>query len=665
MPLPVGAAAILLLFLLVLLAVPPSTGNRKQPNIIIALVDDLGWSDVGYHKASGIKTPHIDKLATQGIILTNHYVQPLCSPSRASLLTGKYPIHIGAGLNENVFAPDEPIGLPLSETLLPEQLKDVGYATALFGKWHLGFAKNDSLPTRRGFDKFFGFYSGAIDYYSHNQTAHRCHRMNQLANYLDFRDQEDISRDRTGEYSAGIFNQEALKFIRNHQKPKPFFMLMSYQNVHDPLQVPDKYSRMYPDIVDKDRRIYAGMSSYLDESVRNLTEVLKETGMWDDTLIVFMSDNGGNPSSAGYNWPLKGAKGTLWEGGIRSASFLSGGYLRKSGFESHALVHVTDWYPTLLNLAQQGMPGRDTSTEKDQNIVDTVLTRNLSMLLRGKRIKFDRRNLVDLSTIETNRETKNRSKTRHSMYKSRNGGGSSRNMNLHYGSKTRKHQSVASRNGDQSVASRNGDQTVASRNGDQTVAYRNGNQTVTSRNGNRTVASRNGDQTVVSRNGDQSVASRNGKARRIDGLDVWKAITNKDVESPRNVIIHNINNHSYAIRRGNWKLITEIDMGWIEPPEGSLKTINNLKDRPLDPKDFTGYLLDPKLPRIQNGLYDISKDSSEENNCSKQHPEIVEELLAIINKFKKTIVPFQRVYTCNLEAVDNAKDDNAWGPFLD
>ena len=239
---------------------------KRPPHIVLAIADDLGWSDLGYQNLSKIRTPFIDKLAKEGIILTNHYVQPLCSPSRASLLTGKYAIHLGAGLNENVFSPDEDAGLPLQESLLPEKLQDLGYKTALFGKWHLGSSKRGYLPTRRGFDRFYGFYSGAIDYYAHNQTAHRC--KTRSATYLDFRNQEKIVRNRHSEYSQGIFNEEAVQFIKNHDTKQPLFLMMSFQSVHDPLQVPPQYSSMYKNIEDTERRTYAGMTSYLDDSVK-------------------------------------------------------------------------------------------------------------------------------------------------------------------------------------------------------------------------------------------------------------------------------------------------------------------------------------------------------------------------------------------------------------
>ena len=549
---------------------------KQPPHIILAIADDLGWADLGYQNLSKIRTPFIDKLAKEGIILTNHYVQPLCSPSRASLLTGRYAIHLGAGLNENVFSPDEDAGLPLQETLLPEKLQDLGYKTALFGKWHLGSSKPGYLPTRRGFDRFYGFYSGAIDYYTHNQTAHRC--KTRTATYLDFRNQEEIVRNRQGEYSQGIFNEEAVNFVKNHDTNKPLFLMMSFQSVHDPLQVPSQYSSMYKDIEDTERRTYAGMTSYLDDSMRNLTNAVKNAGIWENTVMIFMSDNGGNPTSAGYNWPLRGAKGTVWEGGIRSASFLSGGFLKESGFESSALTHISDWFPTLLNLAKNRRKKK----------------RERRLLLDGNKID----ELVN-SSLPTSKSTVSNIPTSQKEFQQSDSRNFEALQNLGVLNKSKR-----------------------------------------------------------------PIGARSKRAKsQLDGVNVWKAITNRNHDSPREFIIHNINNQSYAVRKGRWKLISELDMGWLKPPEGTPGFAFTIKGRPLDPKKFNGYLLDPKLPRIRKGLFDISVDEEERNDLSKQRPDLVKELYELVERYKKTIVPYERTYTCNQKAVEKAKDENAWGPF--
>eukprot|EP00112_Aurelia_sp_Birch-Aquarium-sp1_P009365 Seg2061.3 transcript_id=Seg2061.3/GoldUCD/mRNA.D3Y31 product="Arylsulfatase B" protein_id=Seg2061.3/GoldUCD/D3Y31 len=567
--------------LLTLLSTRLAFAAKRPPHIILAIADDLGWSDLGYQNLSKIRTPFIDKLAKEGIILTNHYVQPLCSPSRASLLTGKYAIHLGAGLNENVFSPDEDAGLPLQETLLPEKLQDLGYKTALFGKWHLGSSKPGYLPTRRGFDRFYGFYSGAIDYYTHNQTAHRC--KTRTASYLDFRNQEEIVRNRQGEYSQGIFNEEAVNFITNHDTKQPLFLMMSFQSVHDPLQVPSQYSSMYKDIEDTERRTYAGMTSYLDDSMRNFTNAVKNAGMWENTVMIFMSDNGGNPTSAGYNWPLRGAKGTVWEGGIRSTSFVSGGFLKEAGFESNALIHVSDWFPTVLNLAKNRLKKK-----------------------RRRRLLSDS-NKIDKFVSDSSPTSK-------------------------------------------SMVSSLKDANVST------------SQQEFHQNDSRNFEARQ-NASLVNRS-KRPIGARSKRAKTpLDGVNVWKAITNKNRDSPREFVIHNINNQSYAVRKGRWKLISELDMGWLKPPEGTPGFAITIKGRPLDPKKFNGYLLDPKLPRIRKGLFDISVDEEERNDLSNRRPDIVKELYELVERYKKTIVPYERTYTCNQKAVDKAKDENAWGPF--
>ena len=165
-----------------------STGDAKPPHILLILVDDLGWRDVGYH-GSVIKTPNIDKLASQGLTLEDYYVQPVCTPTRAALLTGKYPIH--TGMQHLALFPAAPYGLSLNETILPQRLKQVGYQTHMVGKWHLGYFADPYLPTRRGFDSFFGFYNGQVDHFK--QT---------IFGFLDFRDGEALAKGYEGTYTT-------------------------------------------------------------------------------------------------------------------------------------------------------------------------------------------------------------------------------------------------------------------------------------------------------------------------------------------------------------------------------------------------------------------------------------------------------------------------------
>ncbi|XP_068732424.1 arylsulfatase B-like [Montipora capricornis] len=311
--------------------------NFKPPHILFILADDLGWSDVGFH-GSVIETPNIDKLARQGVILDNYYVQPLCTPTRSALMTGRYPIH--TGLQHGVIHPDNPYGLPLEYSILPQELKKVGYATHLVGKWHLGFYKWPYIPTKRGFDTAFGFWDGSENHYSHS-----------VEGFLDFHDGEEPSRTWNGTYATYAYMQRAERIVRSHDPAKPLFLYMAFQNVHSPVQAPQKYVDKYKFIEDNVRRTYAGMVDILDEAVGNLTRMFQEAGLWDDTLVIFSTDNGGLPDSGGYNWPLRGTKHTVWEGGARGTAFVYGNLLKQTGVRSKELMHVTDWYPTLIKLA--------------------------------------------------------------------------------------------------------------------------------------------------------------------------------------------------------------------------------------------------------------------------------------------------------------------------
>ncbi|XP_022103630.1 arylsulfatase B-like isoform X3 [Acanthaster planci] len=277
--------------------------RRKQPNIVFILADDYGYHDIGYH-GSVIKTPVLDRLAAEGVKLSNYYVQPICTPTRTQLMTGRYQIH--TGFQHAVLYPTMPSCLPLDEITIAQKLKEAGYSTHIVGKWHLGFYKKACWPTRRGFDTFFGFLEGSGTYYSHMRGS-----------FYDFRDQEDVAWQYKGQYSTHLFAKRAQEIITKHDKEKPFFLFVSMQAVHIPLEVPESYVRHYAHIKDKKRRTYAGMTTCMDEAVGNITTTLDELGLWNDTLLIFSTDNGGAPEAGGFNWPLRGRKKSLWEGGVR------------------------------------------------------------------------------------------------------------------------------------------------------------------------------------------------------------------------------------------------------------------------------------------------------------------------------------------------------------
>ncbi|XP_052091226.1 arylsulfatase B-like [Mytilus californianus] len=316
--------------------------TKRQPNILFIIADDYGYNDIGYH-GSEIKTPVLDRLAAGGVKLENYYVQPICSPTRSQLMTGRYQIH--TGIQHGIFWPLQQNGLPLQDPTLADKLREAGYSTHAVGKWHLGFFKEEYLPTNRGFDTFFGILNGKADHYQYNDSA-------MGINGLDLRDGiQRVNNEYRGQYSTNLYSKKAVEIVDKHDSEKPLFMYLSFQAVHLPLQVPEKYLKQYGDIKDMNRRVYAGMTSAMDEAIGDVVKSFESKGLWQDTLLVFTTDNGGQVLYGGDNWPLRGWKGSLWEGGIKAVGFVHGQMIKKKGTISKELIHVSDWFPTLINLA--------------------------------------------------------------------------------------------------------------------------------------------------------------------------------------------------------------------------------------------------------------------------------------------------------------------------
>ncbi|GFO13309.1 arylsulfatase b [Plakobranchus ocellatus] len=318
-----------------------------RPNIVFVLADDYGYYDIGYH-GKQIKTPHLDDLCSSGVRLENYYVQPICVPTRSQLMSGMYQIHTGLQHSNTPL-------LPLNIPTVADKIKEAGYSTHMVGKWHLGFRRKENMPSYRGFDTMFCFLDGHESYYEHARSYRG------KGPYLDLRTEKGPAFNYSGIYSANMYTERAINMLKNHassQPDTPLFLYLAYQSVHTPLQVPDHYMKNYKHIKDINRRKYAGMVAALDEGVGNLTEALKSLGMWDNTVFIFSSDNGGHNRNGGAsNWPLRGKKGTLWEGGMRANGFVTGGRVERSGVISNELIHVSDWFPTLVGLAKGNLNG--------------------------------------------------------------------------------------------------------------------------------------------------------------------------------------------------------------------------------------------------------------------------------------------------------------------
>ncbi|XP_035685870.1 arylsulfatase J-like [Branchiostoma floridae] len=278
-------------------------GHRtEKPNIVFILADDYGWNDIGYHN-SFIRTPNLDRLASEGVKLENYYVQPICSPSREQLMTGRYQIHYG--LQHSVIMCDRPHGLPLDEVTLPQRLKENGYSTYMVGKWHLGFFRKEYMPLQRGFERFFGYLTGGEDYWTHRKPSQFSKDPSEFHG-LDLRDQDKPVLDQNGTYSTHLFARKAIEMILNHDQSKPMFLYLPFQAVHGPLEAPEEYKRIYEDIDNSLVRTYAAMVTVMDEAVGNVTGALKHRGMWRNTILIFSTGEHFLNGSTGETKPLDG-----------------------------------------------------------------------------------------------------------------------------------------------------------------------------------------------------------------------------------------------------------------------------------------------------------------------------------------------------------------------
>ena len=320
--------------------------ERRRPHIIYILSDDLGWQDVGFH-GSDIKTPNIDSLVDTGVRFDQFYAEPMCTPTRAALMTGRYPLRYG--LQTGVIPSGGLYGLSSDEWLLPQLLKEAGYRTALVGKWHLGHAKQEYWPKQRGFDSFYGALVGEIDHFKHESHG-----------VIDwYRDNQLVKEEG---YDTTLFGAEAVKIVSENDAGTPLFLYLAFTAPHTPYQAPQEYLDRYSHIADEKRRAYAAQISAMDDEIGKVIVALEKHGMRKDTLIVFHSDNGGTRSAmfAGEsevkgelppnNGPFREGKGTLYEGGTRVCAAMNWPGAIQRGAVS-GMIHVVDMYPTLANLA--------------------------------------------------------------------------------------------------------------------------------------------------------------------------------------------------------------------------------------------------------------------------------------------------------------------------
>ena len=348
-------------WLLLAVAWMAAQAQGAQPNVLIMVADDLGWADVGFH-GGDIDTPSLDRLAAEGVQLNRFYTTPICSPTRAALMTGRNPMRLGIAYG--VILPWDNIGVHPDERFLPQAFLDAGYQTAMVGKWHLGHAQQTYHPNARGFEHFYGHLHTEVGYYPPfaNQGG------------KDFQ-RNGVSIDDQG-YETFLLADEASRYIRERDASRPFFLYMPFLAPHTPLEAPQRLQEKYADIEtdlpaarsrqtditrtisklmleDSARPMYAAVVDAMDQAIGQVLDTLDAEGIADDTLVLFFSDNGGAAYSYGgaNNAPLRGGKGEAFEGGIRVISLMRWpGRLAAGGKMPHRMT-VMDVFPTLMDAA--------------------------------------------------------------------------------------------------------------------------------------------------------------------------------------------------------------------------------------------------------------------------------------------------------------------------
>ena len=325
--------------------------SPSQPNVVILFADDLGYADVGYHNSSkDVETPNIDRLAASGAALTTGYVTaPMCGPSRAGITSGRYQQRFGFHNNTGPFVREEGIVQGTPDEMLNNNFgyyfQQAGYVTGMVGKHHDG-KQRKFWPHHRGFDEFYGFNNGAANYFVGPKNQQEAARKPFSVMYRN-----DVVDDNFDEYLTDRFGSEAISFIERH-KDKPFLLYVPFNGVHGPLQATQQDLDRYAHIEDEKRRKLVAMNYNLDRNVGRIIDALDEHELTENTIVFFLSDNGGKPKgNASYNLPLRAEKGTLWDGGIRVPFAVSWPGTIPAGQTIDEPVISLDILPTIANAA--------------------------------------------------------------------------------------------------------------------------------------------------------------------------------------------------------------------------------------------------------------------------------------------------------------------------